>query len=155
LSKDKRIPAREIIADWSAKHGRRFYSDERQNLLHELFTNLKRNGYSSKEDISPSDIRFLVKIMHNEEWKTAKQWKEAVESDLDVVMRQQYPTVEIVEADPNDIVLKPIAHEKPIPKSSEPEEKFLDTKKLREGMEFAPLEEAALLEELGIKKDGR
>jgi hypothetical protein len=151
LSKDKRIPAREIILDWAAKHGRRFYADERQNLLHELFTNLKRNGYSSKEDITPTMSRLLVKIMHNEEWETAKQWKEAVENDLDVVMRQHYPTVEIVEADPNDIILKPTMHEK----KGEPEEKFLDTKKLREGMEFAPLEEKALLEELGIKKDGR
>jgi hypothetical protein len=152
LGKDKKIPAREIILDWAAKHGRRFYANDRQNLLHELFTNLKRNGYTQKDDIDSTSLRLLVKIMHNEEWKTAKQWREAVEADLDVVMRQHYPTIEIIEADPNDIVLKPVIHEKP---SDQPEEKLLDTRKLREGMEFAILEEAALMEELGIKKNGR
>ena len=148
---DRKVSARDIIMDWNAKYANRFY--DRPNQLHELFTNLKLHGYSTKDDITPTILKLIVKLMHNEEWKTAKKWKSAVESDLDIIMRQHYPTVEIVPANPDDVVLKQVTLERPIPGLGE--ERLLDTKKLREGIEFQVLEEDELRATLCVKKDGR
>lgn len=88
-----------------------------------------------------------------------------VENDVLATVVGFWPPATLVEHNPEDRALKTVAHERPEfrrappPAPAEPavpeEEKLLDLEKLRQGIETTPLLTDELMEELGIKKDGR
>ncbi len=160
MSEDK-PSIRDIILTWRVKHGDRFY--KRPEQLDELFSTIVSYGYS-KKDITPSIQKHLVEVMYNSNWPTAKKWRQMVENDVLATVVGFWPPAKLVEHNPEHRELKTVQHEKPEfrrapapgePPSEEPQEKLLDLDKLKEGIETTELLEGELLQELGIKKDGR
>jgi hypothetical protein len=117
-----------------------------------LIEDLEKEGYS-RDDIGTTVKRSIVDTCTNKYVAKAKAWRECVEEDLEDAIVKHYEQEKVKGFEGRK-------YEGPPPETARAavESELLDLDALdrgREDVELMPLEKDALLEEMGIKKNGR